>query len=115
MEGKIAYAIYMCEVCLVGSRCCGSPISQISPRPRCTIDRNHTWYTYCLFGYLDISWVLQVTSAIAGPLGANRVSYGQVWPLFALPTVGYPLNIRLLGVVRFCCSPPFCDDGQTLL
>jgi len=55
----------------------------------CTIDRNHKWWIYCLFGYLDVGWTYQVISlAIPAPEDKYVVSYGQVLSLFfAVPTL----------------------------
>jgi len=46
---------------------------------RRTVDGNHKWYTYFLFGYLDLCWAMRV---IGYTLQAARwgyvLSYGQV-------------------------------------
>ena len=46
---------------------------------RCTIDRNHKWYTYYVFAYFDICWALRVISlAILASEDEYVLSYGQV-------------------------------------
>jgi len=54
--------------------------------PRCIIGRNHKWYIYCLFAYLDICWAFQIIIYAYFMSGDKYVlSYGQVrTPLYAV-------------------------------
>jgi len=56
----------------------GPRLANLTPS-RCVIDRNHKWYIYCLFAYLDISWAQRIVSlAILASQGEYVLSYGQV-------------------------------------
>lgn len=45
---------------------------------RCLVDRNHKWWVYSLFAYLDCRWTIRVIASIAKPLDEYELSYGQV-------------------------------------
>ena len=45
---------------------------------RCTIDRNHKWWVYILFAYLDCWWAVRAISGAVDEFEGYELSYGQV-------------------------------------
>ena len=80
----IPWAFAKCAWCV--SVIVGHRFTESHSPSRFVVDRNHKWYTYSLFAYLDITWAyLVITSTVFATLEGYVLSYGQVWlPLCAV-------------------------------